>query len=80
MLRIEGDGGNGVALFQLEQFEVVSSRLSPAWIIAWNSAGVFELTVDEWLQPGFWERYYERDSNAVDSFEKARQSIVEADP
>jgi len=80
LLRLVGDGRNGLALFPLEQFEVVSSKIPAGWVITWNSKGVFELSTEQWNQPGFWERYYDRDPEAVRIFEDGRRKIIEADP
>ena len=61
LLRLVGDGRNGLALFPLTQFEVVSPKIPSIWIASWNSKGVFELTTEAWNQPGFWARYYDRE-------------------
>jgi len=33
LLRVVGDGDNGVGLFRLEQFEIVSAKISVAWVV-----------------------------------------------
>ena len=78
-LRLLGDGLNGVALFALEEFEIVSSKIPDAWNILWRRDGFFELTPLSWSENGFWEKYYDRDPNAVRVFEEERKKIVEAD-
>jgi hypothetical protein len=80
LLRLVGDGRNGLALFPLKQFEVVSSKIPATWIVAWDSKGVFELTTEPWNQPEFWTRYYDRDPDAIRTFEEERRKIIEADP
>ena|SRR2546425_9075809 len=80
LLRLIGDTHPGVGLFPLQQFEVLSSKIPDTWIITWNSKGVFELTTNAWNQPGFWERYFDNDSEAIRIFEEERRKIVESDP
>jgi len=79
-LRLVGDGLNGLALFRLEEFEIVSAKIPSSWIVTWSSKGVFELTTEPWCQSGFWERYYDKDPEAVRIFENERRKIIEADP
>lgn len=70
LVRLVGDGANGVALFQLEMFEVVEPHVAPNWIATWSSKGAFSLSPEPWTQPGFWERYYDRDPIASQIFEE----------
>lgn len=79
LLRMVGDGLNGVALFPLEQFEIVSPAIPGTWIVTWNSKGVFELTTEAWRQSGFWERYYDRDPEAVHIFKEEQRKIIAND-
>src|SRR5271163_1822845 len=74
-LRLEGDGLNGLSLFRLEEFENVSAKIPSSWIVAWNSKGVFELTTEMWSQSCFWERFYDKDPEAVRIFETERRKI-----
>jgi hypothetical protein len=79
LLRFVGEEPNGVALFFLEEFEVVTSKIPPTWIIGWTK-GLFKLTPEPWSQAGFWDRYYDRDPDAIRVFEEERKKILEADP
>lgn len=80
LLRIVGDGQNGVALFRLEQFEIVSGKLPDAWNAVWNAKGGFALTTEAWSQAGFWDAYYDKDPSALSKFEDGKRRIVDADP
>ena len=75
-----GDGLNGVALFRLEQFEVMTPKIPPTWVVAWSKNGSFYLRPEHWNQPSFLERYYDKDPEAIRIFEEERRKIIEADP
>ena len=80
LLRLPGDGPNGVAIFGRDQFETVSARIPNVWIAKWNTQGGFALTTEAWAQPGYWERYYDRDPEARKVFEEEKAKIVQCDP
>jgi hypothetical protein len=80
LLRVAGDGTNGVAVFQLEQFEIVSPKVPDAWIVVWDAKGGFALTTEAWSQSGYWERFYDRDPEARKVFEEEKTKIVGAEP
>ena len=80
MFRMVGDGLNGVALFWLEEFEIVSSKIPDSWIIMWPKDDFFVLRPESWSRPGFWERYYDKDPESIRIFEQERGKIIEADP
>jgi hypothetical protein len=80
LLRIMSDEPNGVALFGLDCFDIISSAVPSAWTIRWGKQGFFELSPESWSVPGFWERYYEKEPKAVSTFDAERKRIVSADP
>jgi hypothetical protein len=80
LLRLVGDGLNGVALFPLDQFEIVSQKIPAPWIVTWNSKEIFEMTTETWSQPGYWERYYDRDPEALKVFDEEKAKITQDDP
>lgn len=67
-----------MALFRWEEFEVVSSRVPPTWIIYSGPKSTVELLPEPWTRPRFWERYYDGDPDAVRILEETRK-IVGAD-
>ena len=79
-LRVITDGEKRPALFRLKQFEVISAKIPNTWIVIWNDKGFFQLTTHAWSQPGFWEKYYDRDPEAIQIFEDEKRKIIEADP
>jgi len=80
LLRLVGDSQPGVGLFGLEQFDIVSSKIPERWVVTWNREGVFELTTAAWNEVGFWERYFDGDSNAKTVFEREMAAIVAVEP
>ena len=79
-LRIMNDEGHTPALFPLANFEIVSPRISPTWIVRWGENGYFELTPEAWAAHEFWDRYFDQDSWARRVFEDERNKIITADP
>jgi hypothetical protein len=79
--RLNGDSSNGVALFEKDQFEIISAALPSSWVPAWNHKGGFELAPKAWTTPGFWERYYDREDEAVRLFDSEMKKLgaVDAD-
>lgn len=72
-VRLVGDGRNGVALFPLESFEVVSATIPLSWVACWNADGLFQLAPSRWMQDGFWEKYYDGDPEIIQLFEIGRK-------
>ena len=80
LLRVLGNGSDGVGIFRLEQFEIVSTKVPDAWIVDLNTDGDLTLTTEDWNKPGFWDAYYDRDPNARKKFEDGKRKIVDGDP
>lgn len=76
LLRLIGDEPQGLALFRLDQFEIVSPRVPSSWIAVWEEDGFFELSPEAWTKPGFWEDYYNKESGAINIFEEERKKII----
>jgi len=79
-VRLNTDSQRGVGLFPLEQFDVVSQKIPPNWVVSWNALGVFELTTMSWTDPRYWERYFDGDPDAERTFQREMIEIVAADP
>jgi hypothetical protein len=79
-VRLVSDEPNGIAVFRLDQFEVVSPHLPHNWIVVWGKDGFFELTPEPWSRFGFWELYYEHDLEAVKLFDIEYKRILVCDP
>ena len=68
------------ALFQPEMFEVVRSTIPSSWVITSPQPGCIELGPASWGRPGFWEKYFDREPEAVACFEEERKKIVSFQP
>jgi len=79
LFRLIGESSNGVALFEREQFEIVHAKLPSSWVPAWNQKGDFELGPEAWSTPGFWERYYDREDEAVRLFDSEVEKLEAMD-
>jgi ribosomal protein S27AE len=75
-LRLLGDEPNTTVLFPLDQFEVVNPTLARSWIAVWEENGLFELTPAPWTQLGFWDSYYNGETNAIQIFEEETNKII----
>jgi hypothetical protein len=80
LLRLIGDGQNGVALFKWESFEVVTSDVPANWRIDLDEHGRVELAPKPWITLGFWNRFYDQDAEAIRIFQEERKKIIDAEP
>jgi hypothetical protein len=69
-LRIIADDGRTPILADASLFAMSSQPLSPSWSLVIREGGVVELGPSSWLEPGFWERYFDRDADALSKFEE----------
>jgi hypothetical protein len=79
-LRLIGDKPNGVAIFNLDQFEVLNADVSKAWVLVWKKGGAFELTTKAWNRQGFWEEFYDKKPEATKIFKEEAQKIIDSNP
>jgi hypothetical protein len=69
-LRIIADDGRTPILADASQFAVSPQPLPPSWVLAIREGGVVEIGPPSWLEPGFWERYFDRDADAISQFQQ----------
>lgn len=69
-LRIIADDGRTPILAEASLFAMSSQPVSPSWSLVIREGGVVELGPSSWLEPGFWERYFDRDADALSEFEE----------
>jgi hypothetical protein len=73
--RLIGDDGNTPALYALQQFVTVSSRIPSSWQAQLDNSGNLEMAPASWLRPGYWEDYFNGQAEAVAEFETERAQI-----
>lgn len=73
--RITSDDAGTPALFPADDFTVVDGSISASWCALAHSNGDFELSPPEWLESGFWVRYFDDDADAKRVFETNATSI-----
>jgi hypothetical protein len=69
-LRILSDDGRTPILAEASMFAMSSQPLPPSWVFNIREGGVVELGPASWLEPGFWERYFNGDADAVMQFQR----------
>lgn len=65
--RIVTDDGTP-ALFNAAMFATSDGNLPPNWVVRASETGVVEIAPAKWLQPGFWERFFDGDPAAREDF------------
>jgi hypothetical protein len=78
--RMLGEEQGTPVLFEPEMFEIVSPIIPPHWVIATTGSGSFDLAPEPWTHKEFWERYSNREPEAVASFERELAKTLAADP
>jgi hypothetical protein len=58
------------------QFVTMSSRIPSKWVAVVSEGGVIEIAPKPWLEPGFWEAYFDRDQRAVETFDQELHGIL----
>jgi len=74
--RLIGNDGTTPAFHDAEQFEVVSDLIPSSWHVSSVPGSHFELAPKAWSEPGFWERYFDGDDEAVSQFEREKEQML----
>lgn len=69
-LRVIADDGRTPILADASLFAMSSQPVPPSWSLIIREGGVVEFGPASWLEPGFWERYFDRDADAFSEFEE----------
>lgn len=67
-LRILADDGTPT-LFDAAMFTASEMAIPGTWVMRVREGGIVDLGPAAWLEPGFWERYFDRERSAVDLFD-----------
>lgn len=65
--RIRTDDGTP-ALFDAAMFAAAADKIPRNWVMSVREGGLVSFGPARWLQPGFWERYFDGDPEAVAVF------------
>lgn len=68
-----------VGFHPAEAFEVVSDVVPPNWK-EHKSDSFVQVMPGSWLESNFFERFYDREQDAVSIFEEEREAILKSDP
>jgi len=68
LLRLLGDDKFTPAMFSGELFEITEETVPHIWIVKKEACGDFSLGPKAWSESGFWERYFDREDDAVEVF------------
>jgi|KBSSwiStaDraftv2_1062776.scaffolds.fasta_scaffold2194133_1 hypothetical protein len=79
LVRIVGDAPNGVALFRLDEFAILSAVVPGSWTVNWHNARLLILGPAAWQKPGFWERYLDQDPEAMRVFDEECRRVVNSE-
>jgi len=68
------------ALFEPELFEVVTSAIPSIWVVSSAKPGYVVIGPALFASPGFLERYYDRNPDAVAGFDEECKKIRSGEP
>lgn len=72
------DSSNEVpGLHKSDQFEVTSKKLSKSWIIRPSLLGIFFLIPAAWDYDDFWDKCYDGDPEALETYKREVRKIYE---
>ena len=72
LLGLIGDGRSGVAIFGLDEFEIVSPVIPSNWIVVAGAGSTVQFAPAPWTKQRFWERYYDGDPTLSASLKKKK--------
>lgn len=59
-----------------QMFVTVSSRIPSNWVALISSGGNLDVAPQPWLEPGFWEKYFDGDAHAREVFDEELVKIL----
>lgn len=62
-------------LFEASYFEIVSNEMPREWLIYYHD-GYLEIAPEEWVEPGFWDKYFDDDIEAIEKFKEISSIIM----
>jgi hypothetical protein len=77
-VRVEAGHDATPGLFSGTNFVVVDGRLPSNWRATISENGRLDLGPESWQQRGFWEDYFDREPQAIATYESERLVIAQA--
>jgi hypothetical protein len=75
--RVLSDDGHTPILVDSTLFAASEQPLPEGWVCTVTQDGVVELGPKQWLKPGFWEEFFDRDPHAVEVFRQEIEALGE---
>jgi len=69
-------GDKAPVLWDSEMFETTDPIIPSVWVARFSPGGSLQLAPPRWLERGFWERYFDNETDAVAVFEEDRRRIL----
>jgi hypothetical protein len=60
------------ALYDAAMFVATAAAIPRHWVMSVREGGLVKLGPAPWLEPGFWERYFDGDPDAIAAYEAGR--------
>jgi hypothetical protein len=70
LFRVMADDTRTPILAESSLFAAASQPLPDNWVVAVREGGVVELGPRDWLDTGFWERFFDREPEAEEIFRR----------
>lgn len=68
--RLTSDDGSTPALFDSTMFMTIDGHLPDSWEARVEDGGILRLGPARWMEPGFWEAYFDSEPAAVEAYER----------
>ena len=78
--RLMSNNNSTPAIFDAQQFEVVSNKIPDEWCFDFVSPNYVGITPKAWIHDGFWEDYFNGEPEAEKIFRETRDRLIADDP
>lgn len=74
--RLVHDDGQTPALFDIQQFQIVSPQIPRNWTIHLDRYGGLDICPTTWARLGFWEDFFDDKTEAINQFVQEQKIIM----
>lgn len=78
--RIMSDNNETPIIERASQFELVTNSIPRCWSVSFLPDSLLYFAPLEWMERGFWERYFDRNELEQRVFERNYREIIAEDP